>query len=337
MNNEIIYSVVVPLYNEELVIDESYNRLKSVMDSTKENYEIVFINDGSKDTTRDKVENICRKDEMIKLVNFSRNFGHQAAITAGMNQAIGDAVIVIDADLQDPPEAILDMISKWKEGYEVVYGKRTKREGETFFKKFTSKVYYRLLKNMTSIDIPVDTGDFRLIDRKVCDALNSLPEKNRYIRGLVSWVGYKQTFVEFTRQERFAGETKYSLKKMLKLAFDGITSFSYKPLVISAYLGGFMGLIGTVLLISNIITSLSNHNNILSLGLILSTNLIMFGLMFCVLAIMGQYIGRIFDESKNRPLYIVANTISYKELIKSVTSQKNSPSEIYQLKSTSKG
>ena len=316
MTNGIIYSLIVPLYNEELVISESYCRLKTIMDETKENYEILFINDGSIDTTREIVEFLCIKDESINLINFSRNFGHQAAITAGMNKALGDAIIVIDADLQDPPEAILEMIKKWREGYDVVYGKRIKREGETFFKKFTAKVYYRLLKNMTSIDIPVDTGDFRLIDRKVCDTLNALPEKNRYIRGLVSWVGYKQTFVEFARQERFAGETKYSLKKMMKLAFDGITSFSYKPLVLAGYFGAFSGLIGTILLIKNIITSVINHTNILDLGLILSINLIMFGIMSCFFAIIGQYIGRISDEGKNRPLYIVESTIGYKNLKK---------------------
>jgi len=323
MGNRIVYSVVVPLYNEELVISESYKRLKYVMDNSMETYEILFINDGSRDSTRDKVENICRKDKSIKLLNFSRNFGHQAAITAGMKEALGDAVIVIDADLQDPPEAMLDMIKKWKEGYDVVYGKRVKREGETFFKKFTAKAFYRILRSLTSIDIPVDTGDFRLIDRKVCDALNSLPEKNRFIRGLVSWVGYKQTFVEFVRQERFAGETKYSLKKMLILAFDGLTSFSYKPLVIAGYFGGLTGIIGTCLLIGNIITSMVDHSNILNLWLILSIILIMFGIMFCFLAIMGQYIGRISDESKNRPLYIVASKVSYYELNSIPFKEKN--------------
>ncbi|MBW9153704.1 glycosyltransferase family 2 protein [Clostridium estertheticum] len=334
MSNGIIYSVVVPLYNEELVIDESYKRLKSVMDSTNEKYEILFVNDGSRDATRSKTENICRSDKNIKLINFSRNFGHQAAITAGMNQAIGNAVIVIDADLQDPPEAIIDMISKWKEGYYVVYGKRVKRVGETFFKKFTSTAYYRLLKSMTSIDIPVDTGDFRLIDRKVCDVLNSMPEKNRYIRGLVSWIGYKQTFVEFVRKERFAGETKYSLKKMFTLAFDGITSFSYKPLIFAGYFGAFTGLIGTVLLIGTIVTSMINKNAILNLGLILSISLMMFGLIFCFMAIMGQYIARISEESKNRPLYIVANTVSYNELKNSVTFKGNRSPVIYDLKIT---
>lgn len=331
MNNGIVYSIVVPLYNEELVINESYCRLKSVMDRTMESYEIIFINDGSRDTTRVKAEEICKKDKSIKLINFSRNFGHQVAITAGMNVALGDAVIVIDADLQDPPEAILKMIKKWKQGYEVVYGKRIKREGETTFKKFTAKSYYRLLKSITTIDIPVDTGDFRLIDRKVCDALNSLPEKNRYIRGLVSWIGYKQTFVEFSRQERFAGETKYSLVKMLKLAFDGITSLSYKPLVLAGYFSVFSGLAGTILLISSIINSVINHTSILNLEMILGINFIMFGTMSCFLAIIGQYIARISDESKNRPLYIVESILSQKNLTKSVIPKRNSSSRIYHL------
>lgn len=314
MKEKIIYSVVVPLYNEELVIKESYRRLKRVMDSTKEGYEIVFINDGSRDRTKDIVENMCKEDEDIKLLNFSRNFGHQAAITAGMEEALGDAIIVIDADLQDPPEAMLQMIEKWKEGYEVVYGKRSKREGETFFKKFTAKAFYRILKSMTSVDIPVDTGDFRLIDRKVCDALISLPEKNRYVRGLVSWVGYKQTYVEFVRQERFAGETKYTLKKMMKLALDGITAFSYKPLIFASYFGGITLFIGAVMFMGSIVKNIASSSNILTLSFILSINLTMFGLLFCGMGIMGQYIGRILDESKQRPLYIVDNTINYKKV-----------------------
>jgi dolichol-phosphate mannosyltransferase len=311
MHNDIVYSVVVPLYNEELVIDESYKRLKGVMDSVKENYEIIFINDGSRDATRDIVEKMCGKDEKIKLINFSRNFGHQCAITAGMDLALGDSIVVIDADLQDPPEVIPKMIEKWKEGYEVVYAKRIKREGETFLKKFTAKTFYRILKSITSIDIPVDTGDFRLIDRKVCDALTSLPERNRYVRGLVSWVGYKQTFVEMERQERFAGESKYPLKKMMKLAFDGITSFSYKPLVISSYFGGLTFFVGLISLVAVVIENAVNHTSILNFGLVIAINLLMFGLIFISIGIMGQYIGRIFDESKARPNYIIASTINY--------------------------
>ena len=312
MSNKVVYSIIVPLYNEELVIYESYRRLKKVMDCANENYEIIFVNDGSRDKTRDKVEEICESDEKIKLINFSRNFGHQAAITAGMDLALGDAVVVIDADLQDPPEVILKMIEKWKEGYEVVYGKRIKREGETLFKKATAKMYYRLLKSMTSVDVPVDTGDFRLIDRKVCDALISLPEKNRYVRGLVSWVGYKQTCVEFTRQERFAGDTKYPLKKMIKFAFDGITSLSYKPLVIAGYFGGLTFFIGIITIVVAIVKDIFNKTKLIDFGMMISINMMMFGVMLGCIGIMGQYIGRIFDESKGRPIYIIDSTTNYK-------------------------
>lgn len=315
-NKNIVYSIVVPLYNEELVIDESYSRLKEVMDSTYENYEIIFINDGSSDSTEKKVQQICKTDENIKLINFSRNFGHQCAITAGMETSVGDAIVVIDADLQDPPEVIPKMIKKWKEGYDVVYGKRAKRQGESFFKKMTARAFYRLLKDMTSIDIPVDTGDFRLIDRKVCNTLNSLPERNRYVRGLVSWVGYKQTSVEFIRHERFAGDSKYPLKKMLKLAFDGITSFSYKPLVLSGYLGVLSLIIGIISTIATITKHLISNTNVINFGFIISINLIMFGIVLGCMGILGQYIGRIFDESKSRPNYIIESITNNKETIK---------------------
>jgi glycosyltransferase involved in cell wall biosynthesis len=228
-----------------------------------------------------------------------------------MDLAQGATIIVIDADLQGPPEVIAKMIEKWKEGYDVVYGKRIKREGDSFFKKFTAKVFYRVLRSLTSIDIPVDTGDFRLIDRKVCDALKSLPERNRYVRGLVSWVGFKQTFVEISRHERFAGETKYPLKKMIKLALDGITSFSYKPLVIAGYLGCLTFLVGIILFVNLIIKELINHTPILNFGLIIAINFSMFGLILASIGITGEYIGRIFDESKARPNYIIASTTNY--------------------------
>lgn len=311
MNDKIVYSVVVPLYNEELVINECYRRLKDVMDSTKECYEIIFINDGSVDRTKESAEKICDKDESIKLINFSRNFGHQAAITAGTDLSLGDAIIVIDADLQDPPEVILNMIEKWKEGYEVVYGKRIKREGEAFLKKFTAKVYYRLLKGMTSVEVPIDTGDFRLIDRKVCDALIALPEKNRYVRGLVSWIGYKQTFVEFTRQERFAGETKYPIRKMFKLAFDGITALSFKPLIIAGYFGALAFVSGIILMLIDVIKAEFNKSGFINITLMMGINMMMFGMVLGCISIMGQYIGRIFDESKGRPIYIIASTTNY--------------------------
>ncbi|MCI1579329.1 MAG: glycosyltransferase family 2 protein [Clostridium beijerinckii] len=311
MNDKTVYSVIVPLYNEELVINQSYKRLKEVMDSTNESYEIVFVNDGSKDRTREIAEEICSRDENIKLINFSRNFGHQAAITAGMDLALGDAIIVIDADLQDPPEVMLKMIEKWKEGYEVVYGKRVKREGETFFKKFTARVYYRLLRSMTTVDVPVDAGDFRLIDRKVCNTLIALPERNRYVRGLVSWVGYKQTYVEFIRQERFAGETKYPLKKMFKLACDGITALSYKPLIIAGHFGIIALLVGIILMFVDITKAIINKSSVLNFTMMIGINMMMFGVVLGCIGIMGQYIGRIFDESKGRPIYVISSTTNY--------------------------
>lgn len=310
MATNIIYSIVVPLYNEELVINETYSRLKTIMDSTNENYEIIFINDGSHDNTIELTQKICERDKNIKLINFSRNFGHQCAITAGMENSCGKAVIVIDADLQDPPEVILEMIQKWKEGYDVVYGQREKRQGESFFKKFTAKTFYRILDSMTSISIPVDTGDFRLIDRKVCNVLNSLPERNRYVRGLVSWIGFNQTSVKFTRHERFAGDSKYPLKKMLKLALDGITSFSYKPLILSLYIGAASLFLGAVCIIALLIRYIISGTSIVNFGLIIGINFLMFGIVLSCIGVMGQYLGRIFDESKNRPNYIIKNIIN---------------------------
>lgn len=208
-------SVIIPVFNETEVIDVTYKRMKSVMDGIEMEYELIFVNDGSRDDTEHKIAGYAKKDRTVKLLSFSRNFGHQCAISAGMDYASGDAVVVIDADLQDPPELIPKMIKKWQEGYEVVYGKRLKRKGETLFKKATAKLFYRTLKHLTSVDIPVDTGDFRLIDRKVCDVFRRLQEKNRFIRGLVSWIGFRQTYVEYVREERLAGETKYPLKKMM--------------------------------------------------------------------------------------------------------------------------
>lgn len=299
------YSIVVPVYNEELVVEESYKRLKQVMDSTNEPYELIFVNDGSRDKTAELVSGLCDRDKNVRLINFSRNFGHQTAITAGMDNSSGQAVVVIDADLQDPPEVILDMIAKWKEGYDVVYGQRLKRKGETFFKKVTAKLFYRLLSSMTSVDIPVDTGDFRLIDRKVCDVMSSLTEKNRYVRGLVSWVGFKQTAVTYVRDERFAGETKYPLKKMLKFAMDGITTFSYKPLKISTYVGFLVSILSFIYLIVVLCLKLFTDTTVSGWASTLAVSLIFNGVILMMLGIIGEYIGRIYDETKNRPLYII--------------------------------
>jgi len=299
------YSIVVPVFNEELVIEESYRRLHDVMEQTGEDYELIFVNDGSRDKTEELVSALCDKDPHVRLLSFSRNFGHQTAITAGMDASSGQAVVVIDADLQDPPEVILDMIAKWKEGYDVVYGRRTVRDGETVFKKLTAKMFYRLLKSLTNVEIPVDTGDFRLIDRKVCDVMNSLTEKNRYVRGLVSWVGFRQTEVAYHRKERFAGETKYPLKKMLKFALDGITTFSYKPLKLATYVGFSVSFLSFLYLLVVLYLKLFTDRAVSGWASTLSVSLIFNGVILIMLGIIGEYIGRIYDEAKNRPLYVI--------------------------------
>ncbi|AIQ62340.1 glycosyltransferase [Paenibacillus stellifer] len=308
------YSVVIPMYNEEQVISHTHQRLKQVMDNTGEPYELVFVNDGSRDRTAAIIQDIADNDPNVKLIDFSRNFGHQIAITAGMDYAEGDAVVVIDADLQDPPEVILEMIAKWKQGYEVVYAKRLKRHGETLFKKTTAKVFYRLLSSMTSVDIPTDTGDFRLIDSKVADVMRDLKEKNRYVRGLVSWVGFRQASVEYVREERFAGETKYPLKKMIRFALDGITSFSHKPLKIASYLGFALSISSFIYLFVVLMQRLFTDHTVPGWASIVGVNLLFNGIVLMILGVIGEYIGRIYDESKGRPLYIVRQTVGYRKL-----------------------
>ncbi|REK69377.1 glycosyltransferase family 2 protein [Paenibacillus paeoniae] len=313
MENKVKYSVIVPMYNEEEVIEHTYGRLKEVMDRADGRYELIFVNDGSKDRSVELVKSFSANDQNVRLIDFSRNFGHQIAITAGMDYAKGDAVVVIDADLQDPPEVILDMIAKWKDGYEVVYGRRLKRKGETLFKKLTALAFYRLLRSMTNVDIPLDTGDFRLIDRKVCDVLRGLKEKNRFVRGLISWIGFKQTSVEYVREERFAGETKYPLKKMISFALDGITSFSYKPLKIATYLGFFLSLGSFIYLLVVLYQRLFTDTTETGWTTIVALNLLFNGIILLLLGVIGEYIGRIYDESKNRPLYIVREVEGYSE------------------------
>lgn len=313
MPDRVVCSVVVPVYNEEPVVAETYKRLKSVMDSQQEPYEIIFVNDGSRDRTVQIIYEICEKDGNIKLIDFSRNFGHQVAITAGMDYSRGESIVVIDADLQDPPEVILEMLKKWKEGYDVVYGKRLQRKGETLFKKLTAKAFYRFLKKMTDVDIPVDTGDFRLIDRKVCDALKKVNERNRYVRGIISWLGFKQTGVEFARDKRFAGETKYPLKKMLKFAFDAISSFSYKPLKLASYTGVMLSLFSFVYLIVVLYQGLFTDKTVPGWASTLAVSLFFNGIVLMILGIIGGYIGRIYDEVKGRPLYVVRGTKNMEE------------------------
>ncbi len=305
------YSIIIPVYNESEVIRETYNRLLTVMNQTKQSYELIFVNDGSTDTTAAIIREFIAKDKNVKLIDLSRNFGHQIAISAGMDSASGDAIVIIDADLQDPPEVILQMIEKWKEGYEVVYGKRIKRKGESFFKNITAKLYYRLLKQMTSVDIPVDTGDFRLIDKKVREVFLTLTEKNRYVRGLISWAGFKQTAVEYVRDERFAGTTKYPLKKMIKFALDGITSFSNKPLKLAIYTGMALSALSFIYLLVVVIQKLFTYTTIIGWASIIAVNLFFNGIILMFLGIIGEYIGRIYEEAKNRPLYVIREKIGF--------------------------
>ncbi|SPF45538.1 Uncharacterized glycosyltransferase YkcC [Candidatus Desulfosporosinus infrequens] len=313
MNADIRHSIVIPVYNEEAVIDQSYRRLKKVMDSTKESYEMIFVNDGSCDHTTAMIKGFREQDDAVKLITFSRNFGHQIAITAGMDYALGAAVIVIDADLQDPPELILEMIAKWKEGFDVVYAKRTKRKGETFFKKQTARLFYRILKASSDLEIPTDSGDFRLLDRRVCEELKRLPEKTRYVRGLVSWVGFRQTAVEYERDGRLAGETKYPLKKMIKLSLDGLTSFSFQPIKIASYAGGVLICWGSISLAGMLLLKLSTAAIIAGWNLVIAMQLVLTGILLTMMGIIGEYIGRIYDEARDRPLYIVSECYGMKK------------------------
>ncbi|RAN88246.1 glycosyltransferase [Bacillus sp. SRB_28] len=305
-----LISVVVPMYFEEEVAQECYNRLKSVMLQNNINYEFVFVNDGSTDRTMEILSEIAANDYRTKIVNFARNFGHQIAVTAGIAAAKGDAIVIIDADLQDPPEVIPELIAKWEEGYEVVYAKRKQRKGETWFKLLTAKYFYKALNYMSDIDIPKDTGDFRIIDRKVADVFNQMTERNRFIRGMMSWVGFRQTYVEYERDERFAGETKYPLKKMIKFASDGIIAFSTKPLRIVMSLGLLSVLISIIVLLYTITVKIIGNDTQTGWASIMVAITFFSGIQLLGLGIVGQYIARIYDESKNRPIYIVKETIN---------------------------
>ena len=307
-------SVVIPMYDEESVANECYEKVSMVFYNLREqyDYEIIIVNDGSKDRTLEILEEIAKEDKKIKVISFSRNFGHQAAVTAGLKYVTGDATIIIDADLQDPPELIPDMLKKWEEGYEVIYGKRKKREGESAFKLLSAKAFYCMINKLSDIEIPKNTGDFRLVDKKVVDVVNSLPEHNKFLRGLFSWVGFKQKAYEYERKERFAGKTKYPLKKMLKLASDGILSFSIKPLKIVGTLGILSVIISVVILIYSILSFAFKWNN-LTAGWtsIMCTMTFLGGAILLSLWMIGEYIARIYDETKNRPEYIIDKKINF--------------------------
>ena len=311
-NNKKI-TIVVPMYNEEKVVEECYKRLKINLEKIeKYDYEIIFINDGSKDKTLEILESKAQFDKKIKIISFSRNFGHQSAVSAGLQNVTGDAVIIIDADLQDPPELIPDMLKLWEQGNDIVYGKRIKREGENLFKLFSAKMFYKTLNALSDVDIPADTGDFRLVDRKVVDIVNTFPEHNKFLRGLFSWVGYKQIPYEYERKERFAGKTKYPLRKMLKLASDGIISFSTKPLRLVGVLGVISILVSILLCIYAIISYIYRLNNLSAGWTSIMVAITFFsGVQMMTSWIIAEYIGRIYDETKGRPQYIIDKKINF--------------------------
>jgi dolichol-phosphate mannosyltransferase len=300
-------SVVAPVYNEEEVLPELYRRVRNVMEELGEPWELVLVNDGSRDRSAEIIAKLHKKDSRVTGVSFSRNFGFQIAVTAGLDHAQGDAIILTDADLQDPPEVYPRMIAKWKEGYDVVYGTRSSREGETWFKRVTAKLFYRLIYRITSVDIPLDTGDFRLIDRRVVEAIRHMPERNRFLRGMVPWVGYRQTGIVYQREARFAGESKFtSVRQMLPFAVDAVTSFSYFPLRIATYLGFIIALISGLAIVTVILLRLFGPSTpLLGQATTLVAVLFLGGVQLISLGIIGEYLGRIYDEVKGRPLYLV--------------------------------
>ena len=305
-----IISWIVPCFNEEEVIDETFERISRVCDSIERyKWEIIFIDDGSKDFTFKKIQSLLQKRDGLTYIGLSRNYGHQIAVQAGLNNAIGDSAIIIDADLQDPPELANELLEKWENGFDVVYGKRIDRESESFFKKSTAKLFYRLINILSDTNIPLDVGDFRLIDRKVITAIHEMPEKERFLRGMISWVGFNQTYIKYIRQKRYAGKSKYPLKKMITFAINGITSFSRKPLKISIYLGLISSLISILGILYVLYIRFMTSNWVtgwagLALAILFSS-----GIQLLSIGILGEYIGKIYIESKNRPLYFIKQSL----------------------------
>ena len=304
-----LLSLIVPVFNEEEVLPASYARMSAAMQAlTGYDYEIIYVNDGSRDGTMKQLRAIAKEHNEVRVISFSRNFGHQLAVTAGMDNARGDALIIIDADLQDPPEVIAELVKAWENGADIAYGKRLKREGETVFKKLTAFCYYRLLNAMSAYPIPLDTGDFRLLDKKVADVFLKMREHNRFLRGMSGWMGFDAVPVEYVRHERQAGKTKYTLKKMLRLAFDGILGFSYKPMSLALYAGAALGATGMLGLIALIIiaATIGCAPWLWAVdGLVLIN-----ALTLAAIGVQGAYLNRIYDEVRGRPLYIAAETIN---------------------------
>ncbi|QLG89694.1 glycosyltransferase family 2 protein [Chitinibacter bivalviorum] len=307
-----LLSVVIPCYNEEEVIGETLKRLGEFRATvTDMDVEFIFVDDGSKDRTRELLTAAQQANPEIRVVGFARNFGHQTAVTAGIDAASGDAVVLIDADLQDPPEVISEMIALWRNGYHVVYGTRVDRPGESAFKLVTARAFYRVLNRLSDVPIPLDTGDFRLMDRKVVDVIKSMPERDRFIRGMVSWVGFKQVALPYRRAERFAGESKYPLRKMVRFATDGIMSFSTKPLQLSITLGLIASFFALVGIINTLVVRLTTDNWVPGWAEIMIAILFLGGVQLLCIGILGEYVGRTYNEIKRRPLYIVQDRLGF--------------------------
>ena len=297
-------SVVIPVYNEEINILPMYERLLAVLDGQVSGLEILYVDDGSSDSSWEKISELAARDPRVRGLRFARNFGHQAALTAGVDAARGTGVVIIDGDLQDPPEVIPVMVDRWREGSEVVYGQREEREGETWFKLVTAKIFYRLLRGITPVEIPVDTGDFRLMGPRAVEAFRAMPERNRFIRGLVSWIGFRQSAVMYKRQAREAGETKFPVRKMLRFALDGITSFSFFPLRLATWTG-FAVSVFAFLYIVVVLVLKATGINWPGYTSLMASILFLGGVQLLMIGIMGEYLARIFDEVKRRPLYLV--------------------------------
>lgn len=305
MDKQPVFSIIVPIYNEEPTLPELYKRIVAVMESTGDAWEFVMVDDGSSDRSPELIQEYAKKDGRVRPVIFARNFGHQIAVTAGLDYCRGQAVIIIDADLQDPPEVILELIEKWRQGFEVVYAIRKARQGESWFKLATAKLFYRIINRITSIDIPLDTGDFRLLDQKVVQVMKRMREHHRFLRGMSAWVGFKQTGVEYERAARYAGETHYPPKKMLVLAVTAITGFSFWPLQVAMYMGFIASGISILAIPLVAVMRLAGNQAFFGQATTLIAVLFLGGVQLISLGILGEYIGRLYDEARDRPLYIV--------------------------------
>lgn len=302
---KITYSIIAPIFNERENLPELHRRVTEVMTSTGETWELILVDDGSSDGSSEIIRELAKKDKRVRPVIFARNFGHQVAVTAGLDYSRGDAVVIIDADLQDPPELILEMSKKWKEGNEVVYAVRAEREGESWFKLWTASLFYRVIYRITDVKIPLDTGDFRLLDRKVVHVMNQMREKHRFLRGMSAWVGFKQVGVEYKRAARKAGETKYPFRKMFRLAVNAVTGFSYFPLQVATYIGFFSAGIAILAIPVVVYMRMTGSQAFFGQATTLIAVLFLGGVQLISLGVLGEYIGRLYDEAKGRPLYIV--------------------------------